>query len=159
MPKQHRLTAISLALTAIAPGAHAQSDPASITIPDLSFTPGPKDEARYDAYFYFHRAGTDFATALADLRQCDGLAHGLTPGTGNPAIGGAALAGLSGAIASGNRRALARVNLRRCMFFKGYGRYGLTETIWRGIATGNDALLIQAKIASGATPATKDLGE
>ena len=45
------------------------------------------------------------------------------------------------------------------MFFKGYGRYSRTETIWRGIATGNDALLIQAKIASGATPATKDLGE
>jgi len=159
MPKPRRLTAAALALIAVAPGAHAQLDPAAIAVPDLSFTPGPKDEARYDAYFYFHRAGTDFATALADLRQCDALAQGLTPGTGNPAIGGAALAGLSGAIASGNRRALARVNLRRCMFFKGYGRYGLSETIWRGIASGSDPLLVQAKIASGATPAAKDLGE
>jgi hypothetical protein len=150
--------------------ARAVVDPAMIAVPALDGAITAADRADFDKYFYFHRDGTDFPTALADIRYCDGLASGLTPGTGNPVLGGLALAGVSGAIASGNRRALRRVNLRRCMFFKGYQRFGVPKAVWaqfnfeegsKPLAESERTpfLLQQAKIASGSHPAGKALGE
>jgi len=163
---------LALLSAATVPQLHAQTQAsaATITLPDLSVPATAADARDFDKYYYFHRAGMDFGTALADIGKCDALARGLTPGTGNPAIGGAALAGFSGLIASSNRRALRRVNMRRCMFFKGYGRYGIAKAIWQrfnfeeGGAPLTDAermpyLEAQARAASGPTPATGDLGE
>jgi hypothetical protein len=158
-------------LAAMPVHAQAQREAAAISLPDLSVAPRAAGARDFDKYYYFHRADTDHETALADIRQCDALSRGLTPGTGDPKIvGGAALAGLSGAIASGNRRALRRVNMRRCMFFKGYGRYGLDKAVWQRFnfeegasplpeAKRTPYLEAQASAASGAKPATGDLGE
>ncbi len=59
------------------PPADEIVDVAAIALPALDFTPDPKHEKGFDKYYYFHRDGTDFPTALADLRDCDGLARGL----------------------------------------------------------------------------------
>src|SRR6218665_2392877 len=53
-------------------------DPATVTMPDLTFTSSPQIAENFDKYFYFNRADTDFATAYADLRECDGYARGLS---------------------------------------------------------------------------------
>src|SRR4051812_30901585 len=52
-------------------------DPNSIAVPDLAFTPNAGDARDYDKYFYFNRPGTDFATAYADIQECDNFARGL----------------------------------------------------------------------------------
>lgn len=145
-------------------------DPSVVDLPNLSFQETPKHRKNFDKYFVFHKVAVDFPTALADISYCDSLARGLTPKTGQPAFGGLALAGISGAIASANRRKLARVNLRRCMFFKGYGRYGLPKEIWEKLGFRPDQrsstdggrqtyLATQAKIASGSKPQGMELGE
>jgi hypothetical protein len=171
MRKTATITGIAamLALPSVAE-AQTTADPATIAIPALDRAISAADRADFDKYFYFHRDGTDFSAALADIRYCDGLASGLTPGTGNPAPGGMAIAVVAGAIASGNRRALRRVNLRRCMFFKGYQRFGVAKAVWvqfnfeegtKPLAESERMpfLLQQAKIASGARPAGEALGE
>jgi len=170
--RQVRILAAVAAASMVPGGAGAQAlpDPATIAIPSLGGPVSDADRKDFDKYFYFHRAETDFATALADIRHCDALASGLTPGTGNPVFGGMALAGVKGAIASGNRRTLRRVNLRRCMFFKGYGRYGVSKMVWAQFnfeeggkplaeAERLPFLFQQAKIASGPRPTGEDLGE
>ncbi len=57
-------------------------DQASVVMPELTFAATPEIEAVYDKYYYFHRADTNFTTALADLRECDAFARGLTTGIG-----------------------------------------------------------------------------
>ena len=95
-------------------------DEATVQMPDLSFTPSPAIEGDYDKYYYFHRADTSFATALADLRECDAFARGLPmrPGYSGPfvpvsslyantaggVIGGAIMGGIAVAILSADRR-------------------------------------------------------
>jgi hypothetical protein len=120
-----------------APAAVREIDPATLTLPSLAFTPSADSAKDFDKYYYFHRDGTDFATALADLRDCDALARGLVSsltyqqapypyaGTMAGAVGGAIGNALAAAIiGSAQKRAARRVNMRRCMFFKGYQRYG-----------------------------------
>jgi hypothetical protein len=58
--------------------ATAAVDPASVPMPKLAFTPDAEIERNYFKYFFFHRDGTDFATAYADLQECDGYARGLS---------------------------------------------------------------------------------
>ncbi len=113
-------------------------------MPALAFSPSAEDPQNYDKYYAFHRAGTDFATAYSDLMECDGYARGLQDGIGNfsmPYIPGQSVlaAGLGGAIGgamvqaifgSGEKRRLRRVNMRTCMNFKGYDRYGLSKEVW-----------------------------
>lgn len=127
-------------------------DPASIAAPDLNFAPTPDMVSRYDKYFYFHRDNTDFATALADIQECDSYARGFADTSGNsgymPAIqnqmvaqygwagaAGGAIGGLiGGAIAeetaSAERRKMRRINLKKCMGFKEYQTYGLPKDLW-----------------------------
>ena len=142
-----------------------------LELPDLYGSTTAADARSFDKYYFFHRDSTDFAAALADLRECDSLARGLTPGTGTGGIvSGIAVSLVAGAIASANRRALRRVNMRRCMFFKGYGRYGLAKAVWErfNFEEGNAPLEeprrsayleLQARAASGPAPASQDLGE
>jgi hypothetical protein len=64
---------------------------------------------------------------------------------------------------SAERRRIKRINLRNCMYYKGYDRYGLEKELWQkfhfeeGLSRENAkdreaALLKQARVASGPKP-------
>ena len=161
-------------------------DPATLTRPKLDFALTPEITADFDKYFYFHRADTSFVDAFNDVRECDALASGSNIYMGsNDAAMGAAMAqygvlagGVGGALGglmadaifgSAARRAQRRVNLRNCMGFKGYQRYGLSGDLWKDFnfeegngrkkeGERNEALELQALVASGPKPTTKELG-
>ena len=158
-------------------------DVATVQMPDLSFTPSSAIEGDYDKYYYFHRADTSFATALADLRECDAFARGLPmrpgysgpyipvtspyAGTAGGLIGGAIVGGVGLAILSADRRSARRANMRRCMHYKRYQRFGLEKSRWQafnfeeGLSRVKEVermLAQQAKVASTAATGQKDLG-
>jgi hypothetical protein len=157
-------------------------DPATVEMPDLKFTETPEIASTYDKYFYFHRADTDFVTALADIRECDDFARGLVSnitytnvpypyqGTMAGAIGGAIGDALAYAIfGSAEKRQQRRGNLRRCMHYKGYQRYGLEKGRWQafnfeeGLSSVKEVdrqrmLAQQAKVAAAPNLVQKDLG-
>lgn len=154
--------------------AVAADEGSRVKMPDLTYTPSAEDAANYDKYFYFHRADTDFATAYADIVECDGYARGLTsglsPSYGQGILGDAIANAVADAIyGSANRRKLRRSNMRACMSFKGYDRYGLSKPIWQtfNFEEGNNSvdedvrtgfLKQQALVASSARPEGKALG-
>ena len=161
-------------------------DPATLTRPKLDFAPTPEITADFDKYFYFHRSDTSFVDAFNDIRECDALASGSNIYMGaNDAAVGAAMAqygvlagGVGGALGglmadaifgSAARRQQRRINLRNCMGFKGYQRYGLSGDLWKEFnfeeghgrkkeGERNEALEQQALVASGPKPTTKELG-
>jgi hypothetical protein len=161
-------------------------DPASLKLPELSFKPTPEMEADFDKYFFFHRDGTSFPEAFADIKECDALAsgsniymgadssamsaamaqYGLAAGAIGGVIGGAIADAIFGSAA---RRQQRRINLRNCMGFKGYGRYGLSGDLWKEFnfeeghgrkkeGVRDEALELQALVASGPKPQAKELG-
>lgn len=157
-------------------------DPAKLELPDLSGPTTAEDAADFDKYFYFHRPDTSFEQALADIRECDGYARGLSSpygyqdvpypyaGTLAGAAGGA-IGNLMVALIFGSAelRKARRTNMRRCMNYKGYGRYGLNKDVWQqfhfeeGLSSTEEKerrekLAKQAKAASLIQPAGKDLG-
>jgi len=170
----------------ITPPVYDLPDPASLTRPEMAFTTTLEIEDDFEKFFYFHRDETDFAEAFNDIRECDALASGsniyLSADAGSIAAASAqygALAGalggaIGGAIAdaifgSAARRQQRRLNLRNCMGFKGYQRYGLAEDLWKkfNFEEGhgrkkederNEALELQALVASGPKPTAKELG-
>lgn len=182
----------SLALVASAAGAQAAGpavdpmtvvpDPATVPMPKLDFVSTPLIEADFDKYYVFNRAGTTFEEALADLRDCDGFARGLSSGykyqeapypytyTAVGAAGGVIANVMIAAIfGSAEKRRLRRVNMRRCMGYRGYARFGLEKDLWQEFnfeegfsGEGEDKrqamLAQQAKVASGLRPAGKELG-
>lgn len=185
-----RRVAYGVCVLALAAGSGARAaepvvDPASVEMPKLDFTATPEIEADFDKYFYFHRADTSFAEALADIRECDALASGANfyGGADSSAIAaasaqyGALAAGIGGAIGSAmadaifgsaQRRKMHRINMRNCMAFKDYQRYGLSRDLWtefnfeEGMGRKKEdvreaALRQQAKVASGPAPRTKAL--
>lgn len=189
-----RLSAALAAAIAVAPPAFAQVnapapapaapiDPATIAMPNLAFTPTPEIESNYDKYFVFNRADTDFATAYADLQECDGYARGLSyrnygggvpypyAGTLGGAIGGAIGAAMADAIyGSAERRKQRRINMLTCMRFKDYRVFGLPKELWEefNFEEGNarvpedrrQAMLqSQARVASGPAPAAGEVVE
>lgn len=118
-------------------------DPAGVEMPVLAFEPNGTEAQDFDKYYYFRRDDTDFATAYADIRECDGYASGLTSGIGYQqvpypyagtmagAVGGAIGNVLAVAIfGSAEKRKARRINMRTCMFYKGYQRYGLPKDLW-----------------------------
>ncbi len=153
-------------------------------MPELQFTPTPIDEGDYDKFFYFHREGTSFLEAYADIKECDALSSGMSFYTNSDAamnsataqygmagaVGGAIGAALADAIfGSAQRRQMRRINLRNCMGFKEYRRYPLNRALWsefnfeEGMGrkkenVREEALQLQALVASGPKPATKELG-
>lgn len=163
----------------------AAPDPAGITMPALDFAPTPEIEADFEKYFYFHRAGAGFAEAYNDIKECDALASGANfyAGGNQAAIAGAtaqygALAGgVGGALGSAmtdaifgsaQRRKMHRINVRNCMNFKEYKRYGLSRDRWtefnfeEGMGRKKEdvretALRSQALVASGTVPSLKAL--
>ncbi len=182
----------SLALVASAAGAQDAKpkvdpmtvvpDPATVAMPKLDFVSNPLIEADFDKYYFFNRANTSFEEALADLRDCDGFARGLSSGykyqeapypytyTMAGAAGGVITNVMIAAIfGSAEKRRLRRVNMRRCMGYRGYARFGLEKDLWQEFnfeegfsGEGEDKrqamLAQQAKVASGPRPAGKELG-
>ena len=182
----------SLALVASAAGAQDAKpkvdpmtvvpDPATVAMPKLDFVSNPLIEADFDKYYFFNRANTTFEEALADLRDCDGFARGLSSGykyqeapypytyTMAGAAGGVIANVMIAAIfGSAEKRRLRRVNMRRCMGYRGYARFGLEKDLWQEFnfeegfsGEGEDKrqamLAQQAKVASGPRPAGKELG-
>lgn len=155
---------------------------AAIPMPDLNFSENPEDVENYDKYFYFSREATGFDEAYADIKECDALASGIRVYTGGSAtipypyaytvagaIGGAIGSAMVDAIfGSAERRRIRRVNMRNCMGFKGYARYGMEREHWQAFnfEEGNGALagekretylLMQAKVASTSKPAQQVL--
>lgn len=153
-----------------------QPDPANVSLPQTSFTETPDTVKNYDKYFYFHREGTGFSEAFADLRECDARARGIWNGKATREEGGGASPyGLVGDLAvtlifgPAQDRLFRRANLRRCMFYKGYARYGLPKEQWEAFNLQKIAkdsperdiqvsLARQARVASGPSPAKRALG-
>lgn len=151
-------------------------DPATVAMPNLAFTPTPQHAENFEKYFYFHRADTDFATAYADLRECDGYARGLSFRTDLPAsspYGSGVMGAAGGVIAdailgSAERRRERRRNMLTCMRFKEYRVFGLPKELWEpfNFEEGNRQvpederqrlLMIQARAASGPTPTVAEV--
>lgn len=152
----------------------------AIAMPDLAYKPDPVIAETFDKYFFFHREGTDFSRAYADIIECDSLASGINfyMGVDSATMAsamsqyGALAGGIGGALGglmadaifgSAERRRIKRINLRNCMFYKGYDRYGLEKELWQkfhfeeGLSRENAkdrqaALLKQARVASGPKP-------
>ncbi len=151
-------------------------------MPELAFEETSSNRSNYDKYYYFHRVDTDFETALADIRECDAHARGLFRGNYYPdaattamyGVGGVIGGAIGGAIAdavfgSAEIRRRRRINMRRCMFYLGYDRFGLDELLWEAFnfEEGNSdvaepdrqrMLALQALVASGPRPSTEELG-
>lgn len=160
----------------------SDEDAAKLEMPKLTFDETPEDAANFDKYYYFHRAGVSYADAYRDVVECDGYARGLQSGMGYTQVPypyAGTLAGAAGGMignamamaifGSGEKRRLRRVNMRQCMNFKGYQRYGLRKDLWEefhfeeGLSGMPDErrfdfLKRQALVAANATPAGKDLG-
>ncbi len=161
-------------------------DPASLTMPKLDFAETPEIVDDYKKYFYFHRADASFAEAFVDIKECDALAsganiymgadagsiaaasaqYGMLAGAAGGAIASVAMDAIFGSAA---RREQRRVNMRNCMGFKGYARYPLSGDLWKQFnfeeghgrkkeGERDEALELQALVASGPKPATKELG-
>lgn len=170
------------ALAQAVPVAAKAPDPATLEMPDLSRATSASDEADFDKYFYFHRADTSYEQALTDIRECDGYARGLAspygyaetpyPYTYTAAgVVGGAIANLmiSAIFGSAELRKARRTNMRRCMNYKGYDRYGLNKDVWQqfhfeeGLNSVEEderqrKLAQQAKAASLIDPVGKVLG-
>ena len=151
-------------------------DADSVPMPKLAFTADAEIERNYFKYFFFHRENTDFATAYADLQECDGYAQGIShrasgvavpypyAGTIGGAVGGVIGNVIADAVfGSSERRMQRRVIMRTCMGFKEYKTYGLPKDLWgefnfdEGNKTVADArrqelLRMQARAASGPRP-------
>lgn len=160
----------------------SNEDAAKVEMPKLAFESTAVEEKDFDKYYYFHRAGTDFASAYLDLVECDGYARGLASGiayTQTPYPYAGTLAGAAGGVianvmiaaifGSAEKRRLRRVNMRQCMHFKGYQRYGLKKDLWEdfnfeeGFSGLDEArrfafLKRQALVASAVVPQGKELG-
>jgi hypothetical protein len=153
----------------------------SVAMPNLDFAV-TGDNASFDKYYVFHRADTSFAAALADITECDGYARGLQSGisyqqapypytyTMPGAIGGAIGSAVAIAVfGSAEKRRARRANMRACMHFKGYQRYGLSKSSWddfnfeEGLSNvaenkRRQYLRQQALVASSGVMQGKDLG-
>jgi len=173
-------------LGTIAPPVYDLPDPASLTRPDLAFVSTPEIVDDFEKYFYFHRDETSFADAFNDIRECDALASGsniyMGADAGSIAAASAQYGAMAGAVGgvigsaiadaifgSAARRQQRRLNLRNCMAFKGYQRYGLEGDLWKKFnfeeghgrkkeGERNEALELQALVASGPKPTAKELG-
>ena len=190
---RYRCAAAAIAALVLLPGeAAAQKvmdrnlpklavDPNTVKMPDLKFTETEGDQAGYEKYFYFVRDDATFETAYEDIRECDALARGVRYHMGNAqvpypyagtmagALGGAIGSAVADAIfGSAIRRQQRRTNMRTCMGYKGYSRFGLNKDLWQAFnfEEGNGTVAdekreifmqMQAKAATSGRPSTKEL--
>lgn len=157
-----------------------EEEVAAVAFPELSFEETSEISKDYDKYFYFHRPHTNFEQAYADITECDALVSGINiyVVANDAAIASAAAQYGYAAAAAGNviaslmvdaifgsaeRRKARRSNIRHCMFYKGYVRYGLKKELWQAFnfeegnnredaGTREDSFLKQARVVSGPSP-------
>ena len=157
----------------------------TVAMPELAYDTTTVAEDDYEKYFYFHRSETDFETAFADVTECDAISSGSSIYMGVDAgqmganmaqygllagaVGGAVASLMADAIfGSAERRKQRRLNVRNCMHFKGYDRYGLAKDLWQefhfeeGLSKTDteereEKLMMQARVASGPAPTTERL--
>lgn len=159
----------------------SEDEIAGTEMPKIEGPVTPLDEADFDKYYIFNRPETDVKTAFADISECDGYAKGLATsyryqqapypysytmaGAVGGAIGNVMVAAIFG---SAEKRRMRRINMRACMGFKGYERFGLPKNLWEkfNFEEGLDGvsqdvrqrlLLQQAMVAAGAKPTGKVL--
>jgi hypothetical protein len=166
------------------PRAFSAAEIAAVPMPETRFARNDAQAGDFEKYYYFHRDATSFDQAFADIAECDQLSVGLASYSGEfepypgyyasqYGIGGAIGAALGAMFAdmihgSAARREMRRVNMRNCMGYKGYQRYGIPKDLWEAFnfEEGNGRkdediraakLLQQAKVASGPKPQTQVL--
>ena len=148
-------------------------DPATIKVPDVAPSNDPKVIGDGYKFYYFHNPSVTFAEAYVDLRECRlhlvraGFAKlpGFIPFVAtnrNKTIHttpnfGLVGAGLSAIISPKLIRGVQSNTMRRCMEPRGYARYPVPEPVWQTLNEGDEQqiLLMQAKLASGPTPAAE----
>jgi hypothetical protein len=184
-----RAAVAALALAALA-GTPAVADgtlrpldrpePATVAVPDLTFTPKSSDVRSYDDYFYFYKPGVTYEAAFADIDTCrmygesarlvatppkfvplgadavrrpNAMANGVGLQYG---VIGLLIAGL---IIEAAEEDATSATSRRCLHYKGYVRYGTRWDIAKKISAGTDVERVarMARIASGAVPQTEAL--
>lgn len=157
---------------------------AAVAMPDTQFDIRQAKVGDFDKYYYFHRDTVSFDEAFADISECDELSSGLASyaGGSEPYPGyfasqygvGGVIGGVLGEVladmihGSAARREMRRINMRNCMGYKGYQRYGLPKDLWEAFnfEEGNgrkdedirtNKLMQQARLASGPKPQTEVL--
>lgn len=157
----------------VASAAQAQDKTESgpdVIVPDIAaFGSELSDERKF---FLFHKPGTTFEQAFADLSFCYTHLPGGTeialpsfvPWVVRPSDKGwqpAPNYGLVGAVTGALLRdrdydAPSRLNMLRCMGPRGYARYRISRGYWVEInkAGPERSLAVQARIASGPVPST-----
>ncbi len=150
--------------------AEPQAAPADVGAQVAAYRPAAEDEGQFRKYFFFRKTGVSPQDARADLAECRGYTRGLVYAPLLPkhvpparwAVQGADshMYGLGGEVAlalvsPALVRAVAAANLRKCMGFKGYERYGLSKDLWEALnpKDADQALALQAQIAAGPAPA------
>ncbi|HYE28701.1 MAG TPA: hypothetical protein VEA61_10765 [Allosphingosinicella sp.] len=136
----------------------------------------PAEGETFARHVFFHRPGVGMEEARADLAECRSYASSamlwprepdslppdpkqlppdVSGGPLGPVVGGLAFALVEG----GERAKIAAANMRKCMGFKGYGRYGLSDALWKQLNAGTpeEVLLRQARLASGEAPSGRRL--
>lgn len=157
-----------------------ETEISAVAMPELAFDVSTVEPDDFEKYFYFHRADTSFDQAYGDIVECDALSSGISYyggvdsgtmaanmvqyGVLAGAVGGAIGSLMADAIfGSAERRKQRRINMRNCMFYKGYDRYGLEKDLWQsfnfeeGLSKTDPEerevkLLVQARVASGPQP-------
>lgn len=154
-------------------------DPATVKVPDVTVGTPELDASGDAKYFYFHKQGAAFETAVDDLAECFSYANPPIPPVRLPAFvvlqenakqGGPKpipMWGMTGALigailAPSLNRRNEMGNMRVCMGFKGYKRYPTTKEAYLVLNEGDDralSIVMLAKIASGPTPQAESLVE
>lgn len=154
----------------------------TVTVPALPLPFSEKDRSGADDYFYFHKAGVSYEAAFADLDVCrlyteTAVTMIMPPKfvplgkdvvvrevqTGYPwhyqqyGIVGGLLIDYFASIA---QRDNAHATMRRCMAYKGYKRYAVSEKIRESLDSGKPAEKTArlALIASGPAPTAGEVG-
>jgi hypothetical protein len=155
----------------------------TVTLPALPLPFTEKDRSAADDYFYFHKNGVGYETAFADLDVCrlytETAVTMIMPPKFVP-LGGDVVVrevqtgypwhyqqyGLVGGLlidyfAAIAQRDNAHATMRRCMAYKGYKRYAVSEKIRESLDSGTPAEKIAklALIASGPAPQAGEVGQ
>ncbi len=159
---------LAAALSLQAPAGAGFAPPAPEAV--AAYQPARGDEGEFWRYFFFWRGGISLEEARADLRECADYARDpvlwaripermpIEGGVQGP-NGTEGQFGLTGAVIfslveGGLVRRIALANMRRCMGFKGYRRYGLSADLWRPLNRGSPEQIVErlAAIAAGPEP-------
>ncbi|HEY0115127.1 MAG TPA: hypothetical protein VGB54_05350 [Allosphingosinicella sp.] len=157
---------LGMVMAAQSPAAAGAPPPEAVT----AYQPAPGDADNFWRYFFFWRGGTTAEAARADLAECGGYARdpalwaripermplegGVQGADGSGGQYGLVGVAMFSLVQGGLERRIALANMRRCMGFKGYRRYGLSAALWEPLNRGSPEQVVDrlAAIAAGAEP-------